>query len=131
MKKYLKENLFLLSLATLTLTSVSCKKFDEGGRIGAADKNIVSSWTIDYAKDIEDGTDITQDYAGETWEFTDDGKYLKDGSIDGTYQFTEDQKNLIILENDGGSENYEIIKLTSDEMWLEELGSEEIHLTKK
>lgn len=124
----LKNGLVVLFGVTMIFAITSCKKYDEGGRLGAADRKIVNSWKVDKATDLEDGSNITGDYKNEVWEFTKDNDYRENAIKKGTYTFSEDKKTLIILKSDGGSDTFKILKLKSDEMWLEELGEEEIHL---
>lgn len=126
--KTIKSLTTLVLLALLTITMNSCKKYDEGGRLGAADKKIVNSWKVDNAVDLGDGSNITADFYGEVWEFTKDDDYKENGTLKGTYTFSEDKLTLIILKIDGSSDSYKILKLKSDEMWLQDVGSEEIHL---
>ena len=126
--KNLKNGLVVLFGAAMIFGVTSCKKYDEGGRLGAADRKIVNEWKVDKATDLENGSDITSDFYGEVWEFTKDDDYKKNGEKKGTYTFSEDKKKLIILKNDGGSDAFKILKLKSNEMWLEEKGEEEIHL---
>ena len=48
-KKILKTGMSLLMGATMLIGGVSCKKYDEGGRLGTADKKIVNTWKVEYA----------------------------------------------------------------------------------
>ena len=98
------------------------------GRLGAADRKIVNAWKVEHAIDLENGSNITADFNGEVWEFTKDNDYKENGNMKGTYTFSDDKLTLIILKTGGDSDSYKILKLKSDEMWLEDLGSEEIHL---
>lgn len=126
MKKF-KTVFAALCGAAILFGGVSCKKYEEGGRLGAADRKIVNSWTVEKAIDLETGGDITADFSGEIWEFTKDDIFVKNGEAKGTYSFTEDKLTLVILEYDGSSDSYRILKMKSNEMWLEDWGSEEIH----
>ena len=127
-KKILKTGMGLLLGSAIVFGSVSCKKYDEGGRLGAADKKIVNTWKVEYAIDLEDGSNITADFNGDVWEFTKDNDYKENSKLKGTYTFSEDKLTLIILKTGGGSDSYRVLKLQSDEMWLEDIGDEEIHL---
>lgn len=118
----------LLLAGIFAITISSCKKYDEGGTLGAAKRKIINTWKIDKAFDLEDGKDITNDFSGEIWEFTKDDEYKENGTLKGTYTFSSDKLTLIVLKTDGGSDAFKIIKLKSKEMWLEEVGEEEIHL---
>ena len=80
------------------------------------------------ATDLDDGSDITSDYFGDVWEFTKDDDYKENSNLKGTYTFSEDKLTLIILKTGGGSDTYSILKMKKSEMWLEDIGDEEIHL---
>lgn len=127
-RKILKTGIGLLLGSAAIIVSASCKKYDEGGRLGAADRKIVNAWKVEHAIDLENGSNITADFNGEVWEFTKDNDYKENGNMKGTYTFSDDKLTLIILKTGGDSDSYKILKLKSDEMWLEDLGSEEIHL---
>lgn len=47
--------------------------------------------------------------------------------LKGTYTFSDDKLTLIILKIGGGSDAYKILKMKKKEIWLEELGEEELH----
>lgn len=126
--KKIKLLTVLVITGLFAMTISGCKKYDEGGRLSAANKRIVNKWKVDNAIDLEDGSNITADFNGEVWEFTKDKEYKENGTLKGTYTLSEDKLTLIILETGGGSDSYKILKLKSDEMWLEDIGSEEIHL---
>ena len=126
--KNLKNGLVVLFGAAMIFGITSCKKYDEGGRLGAADRKIVNEWKIDKAIDLEEGTDITSDYHGEVWEFTKDNDFKENGTKKGTYTFSDDKLTLIILKTNGGSDAFKVLKLKSDEMWLDDEGEEEIRL---
>ena len=96
-KKLSHENTIIVLLA-LSVAFVSCEKFDEGGSVGKADKVITENlWVIESATDLEDGSNIKSDYAGDVWE------------LSGT-----------------NSDTYWIDRLDSEAMWLTLLGAEEL-----
>ena len=124
----MKKTIVIALGVVATLFVPSCKKYDEGGRLGAADNKIVNSWKVEKATDLDDGSDITSDYFGDVWEFTKDDDYKENSNLKGTYTFSEDKLTLIILKTGGGSDTYSILKMKKSEMWLEDIGDEEIHL---
>lgn len=54
----------LVLLALFTISINSCKKYDEGGRLGAANRKIVNAWKVVHAIDLENGSNITADFNG-------------------------------------------------------------------
>lgn len=109
-----------------------CKKYEEGPGFSLRSKKerVANNWKIVYAYDYKDSIDVTQDYVGETWEFTKWGEFTErdNGSIDktGTWEFANDKERITIkfpLDVD----NYDILKLREDEIWLKDT-DEELHL---
>ena len=112
----------------ISVSFFGCEKYEDGGKLYSADKRITETlWKIQNAIDLEDGSDITSDYAGELWEFTTESEFRINSEHKGTYVFTADMLNLIITELDGGTDNYSIDRLDKEAMWLIEVGSEELH----
>lgn len=110
-----------LLLSFVVVGASSCKK----------KKITKNQWFISQATDLEDGSDITADYAGEIWDFDKDGTYRENGNFKGTWEFTSKKEYLTITKsNSGNIDNFKILKLKKKEMWLEDIGNEEIHLSK-
>ncbi len=108
----------MLIIAGAAVTTSSCKK-----------ANLTrDQWTISSATDLEDGTNVTSDYAGEVWEYSKDGNYLENNSIKGTWAWGDGKKKLIITETDGSVDTYNVIKLKKNEMELELPTEENIQL---
>lgn len=123
------KTFILLSISFFMMVTLnSCEKYEEGGRVGASQRRIVNAWKIDKAIDLEDGQDITADFSGEVWEFTKNSEYRENGNLKGTYTFSDDKLTLIILKTGGGVDTFKVLRLKSDELWLEEDGSEQIYL---
>lgn len=102
-----------------------------GGITSCKKQNLTKDqWVINQATDLEDGTDITSDFAGEIWEYDKDGTYRENGTLKGTWAFSDGKEDLIITKLDNSTDSYKILKLKKKEMWIEELGKEELHLTK-
>lgn len=87
-------------------------------------------WTISQATDLEDGTDITSDYAGEVWEYSKDGNYIENNTTKGTWAWGDGKEKLIITENDGTVDTYTVKVLKKDEMELELPAEENIKLSR-
>lgn len=118
MKSSILSILAAIVLTTLGLTA--CKK-----------ANLTKDqWIIVKATDLQDGSDITADYTGEIWEFDKNENYLKNGVLKGVWKFSDGKEDLTIYKVNGNVDNYKILKLKKKEMWLEELGKEELHLEK-
>ncbi|MCA1757780.1 MAG: hypothetical protein LC649_10020 [Bacteroidales bacterium] len=110
----------LLVIFVIALGILSCEKYDDGGRLGNADKTIASTlWKIESAYDPKDKVDITNDFTGEIWEFTEDGIFKMNSQIKGTYAFSSDMKTLFISNNSGTEADvYTIERLDKEAMWL-------------
>lgn len=116
MKKVVRLSIILL----IVVVASSCKK-----------KNLTKDqWYISSAIDLQDGSNITSDFTGEIWEYDKDGTYLENGTIKGTWAFSDGKDNLVITKLDNSIDSYKILKINRKEMWLEELGEEELHLSK-
>lgn len=116
----MKRALFFILFVGATLTFTSCKK-----------ANLTrDQWTISSATDLDDGSDITSDYAGETWEYSKDGDYLENNSVKGTWAWGDGKDKLIITETDGSIDTYNVIKLKKNEMELELPGDENLKLAR-
>lgn len=117
MKRAIIISILFLGIASITS---SCKK-----------QNLTKDqWIISQATDLEDGTDITSDFTDEIWEYDKDGTYKENGTVKGTWAFSDGKEDLIITKLDNSTDTYKILKLKKKEMWIEELGQEELHLTK-
>ena len=123
------KNIFKILFAILfTVTMVGCEKYDEGGSLSKADDIIAETlWKIESATDLEDMSDIMEDYSGELWEFNEVMDFKINSELKGTYTFSADMFTLIITKNGGGVDAYKIERLDKDAMWLIELGEEELH----
>ncbi|MDF1570426.1 MAG: hypothetical protein P1P82_02290 [Bacteroidales bacterium] len=119
----------LLLIFTISLGLLSCEKYDEGGSLANADKNISETlWKIESAYDIEDNADITEDYTAELWEFTEDGIFKINAEMKGTYAFSADMKTLFISNNSGTeADMYTVERLDKEAMWLILPGELELH----
>ncbi len=121
----------VLLLASL-IVNAGCKKYEEGPAISLRSKKarLTGQWKIDKATDLEDGSDITADFAGEIWEFTKDEEYKENANLKGIWNFSDDKEELIITKINGNSKLYKILKLKENDLWLEKLAEEKIYLTK-
>lgn len=109
---------------------VSCKKYEEGPSISLRSKTarVSNQWKVQYAKDLQDGVETTADHAGDIWEFTKNGDFLKNGTKRGTWEFSDSKEQIVITNSLGEIDFYTILKLKENEMWIQEPGDEEIHL---
>lgn len=124
-KKIIVIKNVIYALLALGIMFSGCEKFDDGGSVRNADKTITETlWKIQSAIDLEDGSDITGDYSGEAWEFTDDLKFMINSTLEGTYKFSDDKYTLIITDLSGSTDTYLIDRLDSEAMWLTILSEE-------
>lgn len=113
--------LAIIAIVTISATTfTSCKK-----------KNLTKDqWYISKATDLQDGSDITSDFTGEIWEYEKDGTYKENGTIKGTWAFSDGKKDIIITKLDSTVDSFKVIELKNKSMILEELGEERIELLK-
>lgn len=117
------KNFTLLMLLLATVTLVSCKKDNEEKQ----QKNILGKWYFKTVveKEIESGVttyEETEDdfTTADFIEFKSDGKVTSTQggySFVGTYKINENSR-LILIDEDGDTEEYEIKKLNSTELVL-------------
>lgn len=131
--KNLKTVFGLLFLSTIVL--VSCKKYENGGTISRADKNIKKAWKLESY--YLDGTDQTSNLLISNYveTYNEDGSYNRtfiDASGDpknenGLWSFDAD-KSLLNISGIGSFEltgqtstvsasDYTILKLKKNELW--------------
>ena len=123
--KYLEK---ILVLVLFTIVTFGCEKFENGGSLAKADKKISETlWKIESATDLEDMSDITQDFTGELWEFAETMEFKINSTLKGVYTFSADMLTLIITKTGGGVDTYMIDRLDNEALWLIELGEEELH----
>ncbi|UKN01289.1 hypothetical protein K6119_16295 [Paracrocinitomix mangrovi] len=115
----MKKILFvMLFMAGISVTMSSCKK-----------ANLTrDQWKIANATDLQDNTNITADYAGEIWEYSKNGDYIENGSKKGVWAWGDGKNKLIITENDGSIDTYNVIKIKKNEMEIELPGDENLQL---
>ena len=125
----------IVLLTALAMTS--CKKYDNGGTLRKAEKNITNTWKIDayYLDGVDNTSSLLITNFTET--FADGGVYTRaynDASGDpkndvGTWSLDND-KSLINVSGTGSYEltaatstvstsDYTILKLKKDELWYE------------
>lgn len=119
----------------IAVLAVSCKKYENGGTLRKAEKNLTNTWKID--KYYYDGTDATSALliTNFTETFSDGGAYSRaynDASGDpknetGTWSLDSDKMKIGV--NGAGSyeltaqtstvstSSYTILKLKKDELW--------------
>ena len=115
------KKLFIVLLVSSTFISLqSCKK-----------ANLTrDQWKIEKATDLEDGSDITADYEGDTWEFQKDEKFFENGELKGNWAWIDGKERFMIAEQDGSVDEYDVLKLKRNEMWLKIPNEEEIHFSR-
>lgn len=131
----MKNYAVLLVIMIGSLGIISCKKYEEGGVIAKAEKNIVGTWKFEsyfrngnnetnlmvisnYQETYSEGgklsrtyTDSDQESDNDTgsWELTSDGAEVKIQGV-GSIDVTEEVSSI-------SSPIYTILKLTKDEFW--------------
>lgn len=135
----MKKTNQLLALALIAAMAVttftSCKKYEDGGPLNKAKKNLTSSWKLDNY--FLNGTEATSSLliSGLTEEYTENGSYIrsyvdKDGdffSETGDWQFDDKKTNIDVsgigsleLSNNNSSvsaSDYTTLRLKNEELW--------------
>jgi len=122
----IKPNKKLMLAATIItmLNFQSCSKYEDGPAFSLTSKTfrLVGEWEVEEVK----GTDEYDDEVTLTIEFEKDGDfsfgYSYDGysySYDGEWKW-ESGKDEIEVEIDGLKTEWEILRLTNDELWFED-----------
>jgi len=122
----------------LTLTTVlmfSCKKYENGGRLAKAEKNVTQTWKIDsyymdgvdqtaallitnFTETFADGGTYTRSYTDASgdlenkngaWELENDKSLINISGI-GSFELTEETSTVSASE-------YTILKLDEEELW--------------
>ncbi|MCF8298926.1 MAG: lipocalin family protein [Saprospiraceae bacterium] len=120
-----KLKLILLPLAFIFL--FSCY-YDEGPIISfsSSKARIVNKWK--YSKVEENNIDITENFANRYLEFKKNGdvvNFIDDQTtFMGSWTLAEDRRSIKVVfiddNDDSWTEEYNILKLKKDEMWLED-----------
>lgn len=139
---------FTWRLGAITLliaaSFASCKKYEEGPLVSLTPRaeRAANTWIISYAE--EDGQNVSEEYDQfELYMNTDGDAELKasysafgvdyNTTTDGTWSFTNEEENLLLdFEDDDQDNEYTILRLKNDELWLRDLDRDlELHLLSK
>ena len=127
-----------------SLILMSCSKYEENPAISLSSKKarMANTWVVNKA--TANDQDVTDDYDDFELYLTKSGDaelsaeytvFTIDFSTDtdGTWEFANSKENLVLdFEDDNADREYQILKLTKDELWLRELGRDlEIELKEK
>ncbi|MEO9531078.1 MAG: hypothetical protein ABJG68_06190 [Crocinitomicaceae bacterium] len=129
----------------ITALSTSCeKKYEDGPVVSLSTKQdrMVNTWIFSYAE--EDGENVSEDYdqyelyMNESNEAELKAEYRSFGIIynaetSGTWSFTNESENLLLnFDNDDFDNEYRILRLMKNELWLEDTDQNlELHLLSK
>jgi hypothetical protein len=140
------KKIITTTIAASVLVLSSCTKFEEGGYVSKADEKIIGSWTL--SQYLRNGNDETSTlYIKNLKEVYSEGGGLtrtfneKDGDVntdDGTYKFSDDQKEVKVdgvssisdfssNTNSVSSSSLTIVKLDKDEFWYRYTNSSDVH----
>ncbi|MEX0987980.1 MAG: hypothetical protein WD052_10930 [Bacteroidales bacterium] len=121
-------NILLVLFISVSLLS-SCEKYEEGGTLYNAEKKISATlWKIESATDLEDGSDITNDFIGELWEFTEANEFKINSEFKGNYAFSSDLTALYISNFNGTEADlYMVDRLDKEALWLTMVEELELH----
>ncbi len=121
----MKIKILLFSI-TIVIISIfnGCKKYEEGPLFSLSSKKarVVNTWKYAKVFNFNSGSDYTSQYSNSYLEFKKDGTSIQtDGSssVVGKWDFATDKENIILTGNGSSiSYNYQIRRLTSNELWL-------------
>ena len=112
-----------LLLAVLSFSFVACSKYEEGSKFTLLTKKsrLVNNWKV--LKITADGTDITSWNSVTEVDIRDNGGITTSHQLlgipttsDGTWAFDDDKSHVVITDDGGDVDSYEIIKLKKDEL---------------
>ena len=127
----------LVAVIAIAFVAVSCGKYEEGPKFSLASKNarLINTWKIDEIYKNGASQTVTADQKDDYVEAKKDGvlsvTYVSSGfttTYTGTWEFTADKANLRLTYTGSllgipftSDEEYTILRLTSDELWLEQV----------
>lgn len=126
----------LIAGSFLAAGFTSCKKYEEGPVFSFYTKKarMANTWVVYEA--YEDGENVTSAYDQYELKLTKDGDaklvalytsgdFTFEYETDGTWEFVNDKEDLKLdMENDDADQEYQILKLQNNEMWLREKGED-------
>ena len=131
------KKLSILFAAFAVVFLASCGKYEDGPGFSLRSKKgrVAGEWTVESA--VQAGVDITSSVtSGGTIDVTfgKDGVYTYtydytvfgqnvNGSVSGTWDFSDDKTSLVITNGSGNSASSKILRLTNKELWLEQTDS--------
>lgn len=122
MKKIQNLSFFVALCAVIALSG--CKKYEDGPGFSLSSKKSRISGDWEFKKVIYSSVDVTSEFIGSSWEMKKDGgfKLITDGDIEsGTWEFVSDKEAIDFDYSDGYIERYNIKRLTSKELWIENI----------
>lgn len=140
--KLLMKKLLIISVVAIFALS-SCGKYDDGPEFSLASKKsrVVNTWKLD--REFVNGNErtLTADDKDDYTEFTKDGKVKvtwvsgsQSTTIEGTWEFDSSKEHLVVKISNTyfgqtmtTTTSYKILRLKSNEMWLEEQDGGDIH----
>jgi hypothetical protein len=143
------KKLSILFAAFAVVFLASCGKYEDGPGFSLSSKTsrLAGSWTVTEA--FQGSTNITTSLTnGGTVDLTfeKDGAYTysydfvifgipTNGSVSGTWAFSSDKTSLEITDGSGQTDSSKILRLTNNELWLEQSdsngGTYEVHYSAK
>jgi len=137
---YIKTGILIILVGAFT----GCQKYKDGPLISFASKEerVSNTWIVEKA--YADNADVSKDYDQYEIYLANDGDaelsahYTVFGvtyssKTSGSWNFTNDKSNILINYSDDSQDaEYQILRLTEQELWLQEIGQDlELHLKEK
>lgn len=140
----MKSLKILAGIIGLSFMVASCSKYEDGPAISLVSKleRVANDWEIEKAE--RNGDNVTEDYDQYELYLDDDysarlvARYTSDNitfvyETDGSWEFNNDKEELALdFDNDDADSEYIILRLTSNEMWLQDKSDDtELHFETK
>lgn len=124
----------LIITTLIAFMAAGCSKYDEGPAVSFIPKKarLANYWKVDKAYD--DGKDVTSSYDQYSLNLNKDhtasltakynyGPFTYEGTTKGVWSFENKKEDLKLdFESDDADATYQILRLSSDELWLRQRG---------
>lgn len=116
-------------LTALALAFSSCGKYEDGPGLALSTKKarLTGTWRCVDAQNYSSIPNWDWEINGDEtfrWEYS-------GGYEDGTWRFTEDKEVLSFYEDDGDKYEWEITRLTNDELWVLDSDGDQLEFSKQ
>ena len=118
------QNLTFFVALCVVIALSGCKKYEDGPGFSLSSKKARLSADWEFKKVLINSLDVTSDFFDYSWEIKKDGgfKLVSGGFIEsGKWEFVSNKEAIDFDYSDGYIERYNIKRLTSKELWIENI----------